>query len=288
MIVNGTTKVYGLIGNPVEHTLSPMIHAFLAERMHLNMTYVPFCVKEDLKSAVKGANALGIQGMNVTVPDKIDVIPMLKEIDELALEIGAVNTLVPIKDGGYKGYNTDISGLKRAMESDGIFLKGKSVVVLGAGGAARAVAFLLAKEEADKIYILNRTFEKAKVIAEHVNRYLKKEVAVPMLLSDYKSLPNSFVAIQASSVGLNQSEDVIIEEEDFYKRVEVGYDLIYKPFETKFMKCVQAQGKQSYNGLKMLVYQGIHAFELWNDCVVSNELAESLCNELEKMVVCHE
>ncbi len=287
MNVNGTTKVYGLIGNPVEHTLSPLIHAYLAERLNMNMTYVPFCVKDNLNSGVRGARALGIHGLNITVPYKNLVIPILEEIDELALEIGAVNTLVPVQNG-YKGYNTDMSGLKRAMESEGIILNGKTVVILGAGGAARAVAFLLAKEEAAKIYILNRTFEKAKVIADHVNRFLEKEVAIPLLLSEYKSLPSSYIAIQASSVGLNESETAIIEEEDFYKGVEVGYDLVYKPFVTKFMKYVEAQGKQAFNGLKMLVYQGIDAFELWNDCTVPHDLAEDLCRMLEKTVVNHE
>ena len=141
MNINGKTRTCGLIGNPVEHTMSPVIHNTLAEELDINMVYVPFLVEKDLQEAVAGAYALNIQGMNVTVPYKSDVLGSLQECDELAKNIGAVNTLVRTKEG-YKGYNTDMTGLFRAMNSYGITIKGQKVIILGAGGAARAVAFL--------------------------------------------------------------------------------------------------------------------------------------------------
>ena len=137
--IGGTTKLCGLIGNPVGHTKSPAIHNLLAERTGFDLAYGAFPVPEgSLESAVKGAFALGIFGMNVTVPYKQEVIPFLCDIDPLAKKIGSVNTLVRCENG-YKGYNTDMPGLMRAFESDGVDIKGEDIVVLGAGGVARAV-----------------------------------------------------------------------------------------------------------------------------------------------------
>ena len=151
--IDGKTRTCGLIGNPVEHTLSPLIHNTLAKDMEHNLVYVPFQVEADaVGEAVKGAYALNLLGMNVTVPHKSAVIPYLKDIDELAGKIGAVNTLVRC-EGGFKGYNTDMTGLKRAMESDGIVLEGEKVILLGAGGAARAVAFLCVHAGAEVVYL---------------------------------------------------------------------------------------------------------------------------------------
>ena len=129
---DGNTSVCGLIGNPVRHTLSPLIHNSLSEITGINMVYVPFEVPEgDVGDAIKGALALGIKGLNVTIPYKSDVIPYLEDIDPLAKGIGAVNTLVRTESGGFKGYNTDMTGLYRSMQDEGVELAGKTVVILG-------------------------------------------------------------------------------------------------------------------------------------------------------------
>ena len=267
MQINGQTKTCGLIGNPVEHTLSPVIHNNLASLTGINMVYVPFKVEADLvEDVIVGAHAMGIWGLNVTVPHKERVIPCLKEIDSLAHKIGAVNTLVPC-EGGYKGYNTDMPGLYRAMVSDGISVDGEQVIILGAGGVARAVAVMLA-EKVEKIYILNRTVEKAEAIAAEVNGYAGREVAVPMSLADYNKLPEGqYLTIQATNIGMHPKvEDAVITDKAFYEKVHTGYDLIYNPGETKFMELVKEQGGIAFNGLKMLLYQGIIAYELWTGC----------------------
>ena len=153
--IDGTTKVCGLIGNPVAHSISPLIHNRLAEIRNDNLVYTTFCVASDsVCEAVKGAYALDILGLNVTVPHKQAVMAALADIDPLAEAIGAVNTLVRT-EGGYKGYNTDILGLDRELTDAGISLLGRTVVLLGAGGAARAIAFLCAKRGAANIFILN-------------------------------------------------------------------------------------------------------------------------------------
>ena len=284
MMIDGKTRTCGLIGNPVEHTLSPVIHNTLAERLGHNMVYVPFLVEEGrVAEAVKGAYALNLLGMNVTVPYKSEVINSLKEIDSLAGNIGAVNTLVRI-EGGYKGYNTDMEGLYRAMDSEGIRIKGEDILLLGAGGAARAVAYLCASKGASKIYMLNRTLEKAQTVSREINQSMGDEIIIPMTLEDYSSLPDrQFLAIQGTSVGLYPDvEDVVIADKEFYHKIHTGFDLIYSPWETKFMHLVKENGGKAYNGLKMLLYQGIIAYELWNHVNVSEADAMILYDKMKE------
>lgn len=275
--INGHTRTCGLIGNPVEHTLSPVLHNTLAEHMGQELCYVPLKVEDGaLEAAVKGAYALNFLGTNVTVPYKSDVIPYLKEIDPLAEKIGAVNTLVRI-DGGFKGYNTDMPGLYRAMCSDGVRIEGEKVLILGAGGVARAVAVLLADKGAAQIVLLNRTVEKAQRIAEEVNAFAGKEIAFAMANEDYIKLPakERYLVIQATSVGMHPNvSDVVITDKAFYEKVHTGYDLIFNPSETRFMQLVKQAGGKAYNGAKMLLYQGVIAYEYWTGTTVSDEMAQ--------------
>lgn len=284
--INGKTRTSGLIGNPVEHTMSPMIHNFLAEELRIDMAYVPFHVeKGQLDYAVKGAYSLNILGCNVTVPYKSDVMESLVALDDIAEKIGAVNTLVRV-DGGYKGYNTDITGLSRALKSEGITLEKEEVIILGAGGVGRAVAFMCAVNGASKVYLLNRTIEKAEYIAEEVNKKVGTQCVEAWCMDDYDKLPDKkYLVIQATSVGLYPNvDDVVLEDETFYKKIKAGYDLIYTPWETKFMKLVKEQGGQAYNGLKMLLFQAVDAFELWNECKVPDESAYKAYELLQQEV----
>ncbi len=284
MNIDGKTRTCGLIGNPVEHTLSPVIHNNLAQMLGINLAYVPFLVEEDgLAKAVEGAYELSILGMNVTVPHKSAVIGHLKEIDDLAEKIGAVNTLVRC-EGGYKGYNTDMSGLFRAMQTEDIRIKGEAVLLLGAGGAARAVAFLCAQCGAEKIYICNRTLQKAEAVADEIKAQIE-DVDIRALTYDQISelSEDSFLAIQCTSVGLYPNvSDVVLPDGPVYDRIHTGVDLIYRPYETQFMKLVKAHGGKTMNGLKMLLYQGIIAFELWNKCDVTEEQAEPILQKMKE------
>jgi shikimate dehydrogenase len=283
MEINGRTRTCGLIGNPVEHTLSPVIHNTLAQRFGHNLVYVPFPVETgQIKEAVAGASALQLLGLNVTVPYKGEVISCLREVDSLAASIGAVNTLVAVP-GGFKGYNTDMEGLYRAMMSEGIQIVDEEIILLGAGGASRAVAYLCAVKGAKRVYLLNRTLEKAQKVAEEVNRAVERQVILPMALTDFDSLPDrKFLTIQGTSVGLAPHvEDVVIDDEKFYAKVHTGFDLIYSPWETRFMRLVKKRGGRAYNGLKMLLYQGIIAYELWNRVTVSEADAATVYEKLK-------
>lgn len=280
---NGRTRTCGLIGNPVEHTMSPVIHNSLADMFGHNLVYVPFHVEKDLQKAIEGAYALNILGMNVTVPYKSEVMQYLVETDKKAEQIGAVNTLV-WTEHGYKGYNTDMPGLYRAMKEEGIELTGEKVLVLGAGGVARAVAVLAAEKGAEKICILNRTIEKAKSIVAEIKEMMPQADIVALALSSYEELEGEeWIGIQATSVGMSPNLDaVVIEEPGFYRKLKVGYDLIFNPYETKFMKLTKAAGKEAYNGLKMLLYQGIIAYELWNGIKVTKEQAETVFEAMQE------
>lgn len=276
MTINGYTRVCGLIGNPVEHTKSPAIHNTLAAELGENLVYVPLRVPEGrLREAVEGAWALNILGLNVTVPYKSQVIPFLKEIDPLAEKIGAVNTLVRT-EGGFKGYNTDMPGLLRAMGEDGVKLTGEKVLLLGAGGAARAVAMLLAEQGAESVVILNRTVEKAESLAEEVNRTAGRRLVRAAALEEYRSLPEEekYLAIQTTNLGMfPRTEEVVIEDRAFYEKIHTGYDLIFNPEKTRFMSLVEESGGRAFNGLKMLLYQGIISYELWTGAKVDSALA---------------
>lgn len=283
--INGYTRTCGLIGNPVEHTLSPVIHNTLSMVLGENLAYVPFHVENGrLEDAIKGAFALNLLGLNVTVPYKSDVIPYLTDIDPLAENIGAVNTLVRTETG-YKGYNTDMPGLYRAMCEDGVKVKGEKVLILGAGGVARAVAMLLLDKGAREAILLNRTVQKAQEVADEVNRIAGRKFAKVMPMDAYDTLPagKGYLAIQATSVGMYPGCDAaVIEDPAFYEKVHTGYDLIFNPPKTRFMELVESQGGKAYNGAKMLLYQGIIAFELWTGCEIKSWLADKVYERMQE------
>lgn len=285
MKIDGYTRTCGLIGNPVEHTMSPAIHNTLAEELSEKLVYVPFRVPEGkLGEAVEGAFALNLLGCNVTVPYKSRVIPFLKEIDPLARDIGAVNTLVRVEDG-FKGYNTDMPGLYRAMCGDGVRLEGEKALILGAGGVARAVAMLLSVHGASQIVILNRTVEKAERLAGEINALSGRQLAEAMALADYRALPRGekYLAIQATNLGMfPRVEEAVIEDRAFYEKIHTGYDLIFNPSRTKFMSLVEEMGGRAFNGLRMLLYQGVIAYELWTGVKVGEELAGKAYGEMRR------
>ncbi len=287
--IRGTTAVCGLIGDPVAHTLSPLIHNTLSELTGTELVYVPFRVERDcVGDALRGAYALHIRGLNVTVPHKSAVLPYLVSVDPLAEKIGAVNTLVRA-EGGYRGYNTDMPGLLRALQDEKIAIAGEEVVILGAGGVGRAVAMMCAVNGASRIYLLNRTLAKAKEVAEEVCAAAGRDCIEPVPLSDYGMLPaKKYLTIQATSVGLHPNiGDAVIDREAFYELVGVGVDLIFNPAETAFMKLARRAGARTMNGLKMLLYQGVLAYELWNDVRITREQTETVYDKMKKAMGIH-
>lgn len=288
--INANTKMLGLIGNPVAHSLSPLLHGELSRSYQEQYAYLAFPVaQENLETAVKGAWALGAQGLNVTVPYKREVMNYLSDVEPKAELIGAVNTLVRM-EAGYCGYNTDMPGLKKALKHDGICVAGANVVLIGAGGVANAALCMLLEEEAANILILNRTKEKAAKLAEHfMPHYPNAVIRVASLQEDYIALMDEisserqWIAIQATSVGMHpQITETPIDAMEFYERITEGVDLIFNPEETRFLSLIRQSGHKGYNGLKMLLFQGIIAYELWTGHKVEEDVAEKILTVLQE------
>ncbi|MCM1286691.1 MAG: shikimate dehydrogenase [Clostridium sp.] len=283
-------KYIGIFGNPIKHTLSPVIHDTISSALNLKERYIPFHIENNLNLAVQDAFDRGILGLNITVPHKQKVMECLVEVDEAAKTIGAVNTLVRTKNG-YAGYNTDMPGLAKAIESEGISLENKSIIILGAGGAARAAVYMCIKYGAKKVYIINRTIENARKIADDMESAFcvddssgkKCKCSVYVVAADkYKEIPNDkYIFIQCTSVGLHEGDGLpVVDDEKFYKMALFGVDLIYNPAKTPFIKLLGSLGIKNMNGLKMLLYQGIMANELWNKNAVDKDTADKVYRAL--------
>lgn len=276
-MISADTKVYGIIGNPVSHSLSPILQNTLAKEMNIDMSYSAFHVTENIKEAIKGAFALDIKGFNVTIPYKKDMLDIVSDIDDRAKKIGAINTLIKTENG-YKGYNTDIIGLGMSLYNNNLSIKGKDIIILGAGGAAKAVLYLAIEEGVKSITLVNRNISKAKELRVEVGI---KDISV-ISLDDLKSNINlldkdNYFAFQTTNVGMHPNvEDCIIEEEAFYEKCDSGIDLIYTPFETSFIKKMKSNGKICINGLDMLILQGVASFEIWNNVKVDKDIIEKV------------
>ncbi|ADG13325.1 shikimate 5-dehydrogenase [Methanocaldococcus infernus ME] len=257
--MDAKTKLVGLIGHPVEHSLSPVMHNAAFKDKNLNYVYLAFDVKpERLRFVVDGAKALGMVGFNVTIPHKVEIIKYLDQLSEEAKLIGAVNT-VKIEDDIAIGYNTDGIGARRALEEEIGKVKDKKIVIFGAGGAARAVAFELAKD--NFVVIANRTLEKAKKLAKEIEEKLNREVGYSDLNVDLEDVD---IVINATPVGMypNVNEKPIVSKERLRKDMVV-MDLVYNPLETTLLKEAKKVGAKTIDGLGMLIYQGAEAFKIW-------------------------
>lgn len=278
-MISASTSVYGIVGNPIEHSLSPLLQNALAKEMNIDMSYVAFHVTDNIKVAIDGAYLLGIKGLNVTIPFKKDMINIVTDIDERAKKIGAINTLKRVKSG-YKGYNTDILGLNHSIKSNGMSIHGKNVIILGAGGAAKAALYLSIEEDAKSITIINRNIERANELKKEVCDTLKNisVVSLDELKQNSDILEhNDYFVFQTTNVGMYPKiDECIIDDAGFYEKCDCGIDLIYTPFETVFIKNMLKANKKCINGLDMLILQGVASFEIWNDVKVEQSVVEKV------------
>ncbi len=266
MNVSGKTKVCALIGDPVEHSLSPVIQNSAFKHLGLDYVYVAFNVKANsLKDAVYGIRALGIHGLNVTMPHKIAIIKYLDGLDETASRVGSVNTILN-SDGRLVGYTTDGVGALNALKHAGVDPSGEKVVILGAGGSSRAVAFTLA-EIASELVIFNRTFDRAKDLKNALCRFLGDELRIKAApLTDEhlkKELEDADILINATSVGMKPNSDDTPVKQDYLRKDLVVFDLVYEPLETRLLREARLAGAKVINGLSMLIHQGAVSFKIW-------------------------
>lgn len=277
MTLSGSTTVVGVIGDPVSHSLSPAMHNAAFGRLGIDWVYVPFHVKpEHVETAVRSIVALGLRGFNVTVPHKVAVMQYLDEIDREARLIGAVNTIV--NDGGrLVGYNTDGRGFLRSLERQGgRSVQGAGVLIVGAGGSARAIACAAALAGAAQVKIANRTPEKAEVLA----RLVREQAGVPaeaVALDPGEALARALgeadIVVHTTSVGMYPRHDVPpVIDVSLLRRDAFVCDIVYRPRETSLIKAAAARGLGVLTGEGMLAYQGAIALELWTGLEAPDEL----------------
>ncbi|USZ73009.1 shikimate dehydrogenase [Natronosalvus halobius] len=250
-------QVFGLLGNPVGHSLSPPMHEAAYDALDIDARYVTFepdATPDALERAIDGAQALGIAGCNVTIPFKQDALTFV-EPDSLATRIGAVNTIDFSPDGPPAGYNTDAIGAVRALREHDVALEGASAIVAGAGGAGRAIAFGLADEGAD-VTVVNRTVSRADELAAVV-----PGATAGGLDSLPDVLPGTDVLVNATSVGMD--EDVSPVPADALHGQLTVMDAVYHPLETRLLQEAADAGAATVDGAWMLLYQGVEAFERW-------------------------
>jgi len=251
-------KLFGVLGDPVSHSLSPAMHNAAFKALGMDCEYHAFRVSpETLRDAIHGAFALGFGGLNLTIPLKEKALEIVKPT-ELAKHIGAVNT-VDFKNG-ISGHNTDGLGAMKALEGGGVRIKGKNVLLLGAGGAARAIAFTLAAEGAI-VTIANRTPERAISLAKEVGSAGKISGCGLDDLNDL--IKNSDILINSSAIGMSLKVTETLVTSDLMHRDLVVFDIVYNPLNTRLLQEARKAGAKTIDGVMMLVYQGAEAFKIW-------------------------
>jgi len=277
--IDAATRYCAVFGCPIRHSASPAMQNAGLGALGLNWRYLAFEVAaEDLAAALGGAKAMGLFGLNLTVPHKLAAVGMMDVLDESARQWGGVNTVrFEVREAGgawrplgewtdtprevrAHGFNTDAGAVARALREDlGLSLAGASILVLGAGGAGRTAALKLASEKAARLFLVNRTRSKAEALAREIQgRYPQAQTAI-----GYPSGPVELV-LNATSLGLRPGEPSPLDEGQFcLRRAAAVYDMIYRPAETELLRSARAAGCRAANGLGMLLYQGAEALELW-------------------------
>lgn len=264
--INSKTKYIALLGCPLGHSISPAIQNAAFQDHGINNLYIPLEVKpEDLGTVVKAMPKMNFSGFNVTIPYKIEIIKYLDEIDSLAKSIGAVNTVL-IEDGKLKGYNTDGIGFLRSFEKGlGLGAEGKKIFILGSGGASRAISMTLAMNKVNKLYICNRTYEKAAALVVDINsQFGNSSIAVPMVYENMEeALKEADIFINTTNVGTYPNADEMPIDKGLLNSRLIVCDVVYNPKKTKLLQEADKIGCKTLSGRGMLVYQGAEAFEIW-------------------------
>ena len=263
--ISGQTRIVGVIGDPVQHSRSPQMHNAAIVERKLDYVYVPFHVRSgELREAIEGFKALNVLGVNVTIPHKQTVMSILDDVSHEATLIGAANTLI-FCDGRVSGDNTDAQGFLRAMTEEGIDIPvGGSAVVLGAGGAARAVVVALALSGLDLITIANRTGWKAIQFEKDLATISETEISAVDLASNQlnSAIRSADLLVNTTSVGMQETDQLLIDP-DSLNPGTIVYEIVYTPPETPLLRVAREKGCQTIGGIGMLVHQGAIAFEKW-------------------------
>jgi shikimate dehydrogenase len=268
MEINAKTQLCGLLGNPVEHSLSPAIHNAAFEKLGLNFVYLAFRV-EDIAGAIRGIRALGnVRGFSVTIPHKVAVIPHLDEVETTARHIGSVNTIV-VEKGKLTGYNTDATGSLRALRDGGVRLEGQRVLMLGSGGAARAIAFALAADPAGTgiagLTILGIDEPERQGLVRDLRARTKLPVQDGPISEESlrRGIRDSAILVHCTPQGMHPKvEETCVPAALLSPHLTV-MDIVYNPPETRLLREAKAAGCRTIRGLEMFLHQAVAQFELW-------------------------
>ncbi len=265
---NHNTKIVGVIGHPIKHSYSPLMHNIAFELSNLNYIFLPFDVPaSSLKDVLKGMIALGIKGFNVTLPLKEKVLPLLKDVSEEVNIIGAANIILN-DDGILRGYNTDVHGIVESLNPYKDELAGANISIIGAGGAARSVIYSLIRYfKVGHINIINRTEQTAESLKEYFStkmlfgEFKAFQLVPPDLIETFR---DSKLIINTTSMGMFPDiDDSATTIKESFMKGQIVFDVVYNPVKTKLLKLAESQGATIITGLKMFVEQGAKSYELW-------------------------
>jgi len=284
--IDHETKIVGVIGHPIKHSLSPRMHNLTFSLQGLNFVYLPFDIPtSNLKLALKSFNTLGVKGLNVTLPHKEKILQHLDHVSEAAAAVGAVNTVVS-ESGLLHGYNTDVRGIVETLKPYKNKIAKSTVTIIGAGGAARSVIFsLLRYFKVDKINIVNRTQERSDTIKDYFKdkmHFRNIETYELMPIENTKIFQSSKLIVNTTTVGLYPNiEETPTDIADSFNSEQIVFDLIYNPIKTKFLELAESKDATIVNGLKMFVVQGAKSFEYWTGKTMDTE---KVLNDLTKVL----
>ncbi len=281
MKITGKTNQLAVIGYPADHSFSPVLHNFISEYTGNDYTYSAFTVApQNLSDAIAGMRAFGFSGMNVTAPHKIEVMQYLDEISPDAKILGSVNTIVN-RNGILTGYNTDSEGFYMSLINAEIYTEGKDILVLGCGGVVIPALVRIIRSNPKSITLLNRTKEKAVKLADTIFDITGYRVRIEKEHQKYD------IIINTTSAGMGEQSDALpwdsiadISDTDFITSDSAAVDMIYNPEQTKFLQLAATKGAKTLNGLDMLIYQGILAYELFADTKLPDNIAELIRKEV--------
>jgi shikimate dehydrogenase len=270
MNITADTKIIPIFGNPISHSLSPLIQNAWFKDKKINYVYVAFCIEnKDLKQATQAIKVFGMPGANVTVPHKIKIMQYLDKIDKSAQMIGSINTIIN-KDGKLIGYNTDWNGFAQDLKDKKVLVKNKNVFVVGAGGGAKAVLYALYRLKAKKIFLTSKFYEEAKEVSK---KYKNIEVLNINKISNM-SFDKIDVMVNASTCGMNP-KDIMSFSINNFKKDLIIYDLIYNK-QTPFKQFAGKNKLKYFSGIGMLVQQGAFGFQMWTGKKPNIKLATEL------------
>ena len=255
-------KTFAVIGDPIDHSLSPNIHNAAFRELELDCTYIAYRIpKDELEEGIESLKKINISGFNVTIPHKVEMMKYLDKVDEGCSVIGATNT-VSFSDGVLKGYNTDMDGFLDPIKKKDIPIKDSKVLLLGAGGAARAIVAAFAKENAKEIVIANRTIEKADELVEFGKKVGIDAIAIRLEDAAKYITTHKFI-VNSTSIGLKNEPSPI--PTDSISENSIVYDIVYMPMNTDLLKKSKEKGATIIYGYEMLLGQACRAFEIWHE-----------------------